>query len=105
MRMLPINIEYNINDHGVHIHDSYLVTDDQDKEDFLMSICLDNEGLELCRSRKSMLIEWKAHNILYQKGLFKKRTQHTDIEFKQKKLVAFGYRLICFLFKEKRIIY
>lgn len=97
-------IKYVVDFCGICIYDSWKVTDDNVKEDFLMHLCLENEGLELCRSRKSMLIEWKAHNILYQRHLFRDRTRHTDMEWRQKKFVAFAYKVICFLFKEKCII-
>ena len=100
-----MSVTYKIFDYGVHLEDSYKVTNDSEKEDILMDICLENEGLELCRSRKSMLIEWKAHNILYQRHICRKSTRHTDLEFKQRKITAFMYRIICFLFKEKCIIY
>jgi hypothetical protein len=96
-------IKYVIDYLGVCIYDSWKVTDDETKEDFLMHICLENEGLELCRSRKSMFIEWKAHNILYQKHLFRKRTCNTDMEWKQSKFIAFMYKVICRLFKEKSV--
>lgn len=97
-------IRYTITDSGVCIFDSWSITDDSLKEDFLMYICLENEGLELCRSRKSMFIEWKAHNIMYQKHILRSRTGNTDVEFNQRKFIAWFYRVICKLFKEKCII-
>ena len=98
------NIKYHVGESGICIFESWKITDAKIKEDFLMNLCLEIEGLELCRSRKSMLIEWKAHNILYQKHIFRKSTENTDIEWKQNKFVAFVYRMICRLFKEKCII-
>ena len=97
-------IHYAVDYLGLCIYNSWKVTDDSLKEEFLIHICLENEGLELCRSRESMFKEWKAHNILYQKHLFRKRTGNTDIEWKQNKFVAFMYKVICRLFKEKCII-
>lgn len=96
-------IHYSVDYCGVCIYNSWKITNDELKEDFLIHICLENEGLELCRSRKSMLIEWKAHNILYQRHLFRRSTINTDIEWKQKKIVSWFYRCICRLFKEKSV--
>lgn len=88
-------IEYAIGEKAVTIKDSYLIKDDDDKIAFLQKLCIENEGLELCRSIRSMLLEWKAHNILYKHHLFVDRTRDTDLEYDQKRLIAFGYRLIC----------
>lgn len=88
-------IEYVVGEKAITIKDSYLVEDDAEKLAFLQTLCLENEGLELCRSIKSMLIEWKAHNILYKRRLFTARTKDTDLEYGQNWLVALGYRIIC----------
>lgn len=93
-------IRCDINEGGARIYDSWKVSDDAIKEEFLTRLCLENEGLELARSRKSMLTEWKAHNIMYRMHLFRKSTEHTDLEWDQGRFVAFLYKAICFLFRE-----
>lgn len=95
------NINYSVGEDGISISDSYLITNDEDKFQFLQELCLSIEGLELCRTIPSMLTEWKAHNILYQLHLFRKHTKDVDIEYEQTKWTAFMFKLICFLFRER----
>lgn len=33
------------------------------------------------RSTFSIIIEWRAHNLLYKLGICRKRTKHVDIEY------------------------
>lgn len=93
-------IEYHIGKNALTIKDSYKIDDDSIKRDFIDRICEANPNIEKSRSRKSLLLEWKAHNILYKFKLFPSRTKDTDLEYKQTQLMAFGYRVICALFRE-----
>lgn len=101
MKMIYNGISYYISDNCVSVRDSYKVTDDEVKLDFLIHVCSEKPDLESHRSKESMLEEWKAHNILYQKHLFRSRTKDVDIEYNQKWIFKVGYHIICKLFKEK----
>jgi len=35
------------------------------------------------RSRKSMILEWRAHNLLYRLGIKKSKTADVDLEYPQ----------------------
>ena len=86
---------------GIDIIDSHEISSDSVKLDFLE--CLQNEmGYSFGkRSNYSLLIEWKAHNILYKKGLFKKRTQDTGLDPKESWIRRLFYRFVCFFCSEK----
>lgn len=92
--------KYNVGETAITIYDSYKVKDDEEKKSILTEICLDVEGLELCRNFNSMLIEWKAHNILYKLGIIRSRTKDVDLEYNQNRFIAWCYKVVCFLFKE-----
>lgn len=96
-----IMVKYCVGEHGISIIDSFQVKDDDMKKEILTDICLNVEGLELCRTFKSMFREWKVHNIFYSRGWFKKRTKDTDLEYKQKRIVAWFYTIVSKLLKEK----
>lgn len=93
-------IEYHVGTTALTIKDSYKIEDDDIKRTFINRICEETPRIEGSRSRKSLLLEWKAHNILYRFKLFPSRTKDTDLEYAQTKLLALGYRIICFLFRE-----
>ena len=85
---------------GVNIIDSYETLSDCVKIDFIEY--LQNElGYSFGkRSNYSLLIEWKAHNILHKKGLFKKHTRDTGLDPKESWIRRFFYRFICFFWCE-----
>ena len=86
---------------GVNIIDSHETLSDCVKMDFLEY--LQNEmGYSFGkRNNYSLLIEWKAHNILYKKGLFKKRTRDTGLDPKESCIRRIFYRFVCFFCSEK----
>lgn len=96
-----INISFNAcESDGVDIVDSYEVKDDIVKKEFLEA--LQSAGFNFGkRSIDSMIIEWKAHNILYNKGWFKKRTKDTGLNPKESWVRRLFYRFVCFIFTER----
>lgn len=95
------NIKYNsLKDGGINIIDSYLITSDLLKEAYIETF-METPGINFGkRSSHSLFIEWKAHNILYKKNIFKKRTMDTGLSPKESLLRRGFYRLICFIFNE-----
>lgn len=97
-----IEIQYQVtrweNGENVKIIDSYLIKSDAVKLAFLDEL-KDDELLDN-RSYKSLIREWKAHNILYKFGLFKERTRDTDLDNQESIFRRIGYFIITLLFKE-----
>jgi len=83
MKIVIGNTFVDISPKNIHIHDSYKIKKETGMN-FIIDRILDlDDSILKTRSRKSMIREWKAHNICYNLGLFKKSAQHTDIEAKQ----------------------
>ena len=101
MKAIFENIEYVISDSNLHVFNSYLITCDETKVAFL-NYCLQTyETFARMRKLKSLLKEWKAHNICYQHGWWVDRTRDADFEFKQPFFHKIAFWFICLLFKEK----
>lgn len=95
-------IAYNVHENGtVDILDSYLIKDDKEKMEFIKDLQENGSVNFGKRSDKSLLVEWKAHNILYKKGWFKKRTRDTGLNPKESYLRRAFYWLIFWIFEEK----
>lgn len=61
---------------SVRIEDSFLIRYESDMRRVIGSGICDG----LCRSVRSLLNEWKGHNILYYMGLFRDHTKDVDFE-------------------------
>ena len=87
----------NITQGNVHIHDSYKVK--TSKEIALVVDCIleADDGILKTRSKKSIIREWKAHNVLYGLRVMRKSTAHTDIEANQDAFHRIGYFLLSLL--------
>jgi len=96
-----IYINHTITEKGVNIIDSYEIGDDAVKMRFLEFLRSNDILINTKRNINSFYIEWKAHNILYKKGILKKRTKDTGLDFKESHLRRFFYRMVCFIFNEK----
>lgn len=88
---------------GINILNSHEIKDDEVKLRFLNYITdYSRHGINFGkRTIYSMFIEWKAHSILYNKGIFKKRTGDTGLDPKESWIRRLFYRTVCFLFNEK----
>ena len=83
-----------VTEYNVHIHDAYKVKGKKKKLEIIniiLSFCPDAFKT---RSIRSVLREWRAHNILYKLHIARKSTMHTDIEANQKLFYKIGYLLI-----------
>lgn len=97
-----INYEYNIQFKNIHIINSYFVTCDKTKIDFINYFINKHFLFITKRKMKSFLREWEAHNIFYQHGWYVNRTKDADLEANIKWYKRIAYWLICLLFKEKK---
>lgn len=83
----------------IDIRNSYEIKDDELKMHFL------NHISQFVNFKKrdiySLFIEWKAHNILYNKKIFRKRTADTGLNDNESWIRRFFYRIVCFIFNEK----
>jgi len=87
---------------AVQVVNSYKITDDEEKNKILDEMLDKFPRLARCRTKRSLLIEWKAHNILFQRNYHRARTKDVDFEFCPKKLQQFGFHLITMLLREKQ---
>lgn len=84
---------------SINIIDAHEIKDDYIKARLLNDIMKTYDFKK--RDLYSLLTEWKAHNILYKKGLFKKRTSDTGLSPKESWVRRLLYRVVCFIFTEK----
>lgn len=96
-------LECKVNDKCISIVDSYKVTNDEDKKYVIEDLLDAFPYFKEYRTVKSMIREWKAHNILFQHNIQPDRTKTTDMELKQNWFFKIGYFLISTLFKEKSV--
>lgn len=100
MELIINDLYVNISENNIHLHDSYKINTTKEKKFILNEILeADNRVLQY-RSFNSIIHEWKAHNVLYKLNFKRDRTQHSDIEFKQKlrfKILYFLISLIDFI--------
>ena len=82
----------NITDGNIHIHDSYKIDSNTEKQAMLNEIF--SHAADFPRSYKSALREWKAHNVLYKLHFKRNSTMHTDIEAKPKLICRFCYLIL-----------
>lgn len=95
-------IEYYIYKNGnIDIIDSWKFKSDDYKRYFLRVVKTDPNVSFGKRSIKSLIIEWKAHNILYNKKILRKRTGSTYLDQKESLIRRIFYHIVCFIFKEK----
>lgn len=100
MKIVIGNTFIEISPKNIHIHDSYKIKKEAEMNSILDRIVeLDNNILKT-RSRKSIIREWKAHNICYNLGLFKKSAQHTDIEAKQSLFHKICYFILSLFYRK-----
>lgn len=90
-------IEYSINSDNLSIKNSYKIKSGKEMTDILFEISSKSDFntivWKLPMSR--MVNEWKAHNLLYNLGLFKSHTKDVDINDEP------WYRRFCYLILSK----
>lgn len=95
-------IVYMVNsaENVVSILDSHLHNDDDVKKLFINYILETYPNMRK-RTAKSLLREWKAHNILYNMGIEIERTRTSDLDAYEKWYRRVGYFFITLFFKER----
>lgn len=88
---LGITIKYNSK--NIKILDSYKVQSKVIMELILMKFQQDTK-FKSKREMKSWLKEWKAHNRLYNLGLYRKHTKNCDLEESEKKHRLLAYNIL-----------
>lgn len=88
---------------GVNIINGYETKSDIHKRQFLEFICNKYEYSNLFgkRTMKSLMREWKAHNICYRKGWYKTRAKDTFLDANEKWYRRVFYWFVTLIFKEK----
>ncbi len=77
--------KYTITSDCLHIENSYLIHEKKDMEVFLKDVWRyavtheDDYSIFSKRSIKSMIEEWRSHNLCYDLHLFRSRTKDVDI--------------------------
>lgn len=76
------DITYKLTKNCLTIYNGYQTTDKKTMVSFISSL-RDNEGKDTImahRTVKSMVREWRAHNLMYNLHLFRSHTQDVDID-------------------------
>ena len=83
---------------NLKVVDSYLISDLKDIENEVNKY-YDEGSLDHCRTKKSYIKEWFAHNWLYAHGLFLSHTKDVDLNGDESLHRLIGYEIIYRLFK------
>lgn len=85
-------MRYKILGNRIKILDSYMMSEAEFSEalDEIQKLYPDHVAFK--RTRKSMYLEWRAHNFLYWMGIKKDKTTDVDLEYPQGwfKKIAYG---------------
>ena len=97
--ILEINnkqIEYTYNKDNIHIKDSYLITSKDEMFTILREIRAEaaRNGCFYDRDNKSWLVEWCAHNRLYNFGIERHRTDAVDLSESESRIRLLLYPII-----------
>lgn len=89
-------IKYKITNNNLHLIDSYEVRTRNLMNRNLVSIntLYPDHPLFINRTHKSMIREWRDHNLLYDLGISRERTKDCDLNYPQKWYVKIGYAIL-----------
>ena len=89
-----------VSKNNIHIEDSYKVNTTKDMQIVLNDIRA-NHSLEesdvLKRTDKSLIKEWRVHNVLYNLHLFREHTKDVDLNYPQSKTIEIAYSIAYFI--------
>lgn len=91
--ILGVKIQYDEN--NIRIIDSYKVKLEADMV-IILKIFKIKENYKSKRTVTSWIREWKAHNRLYNLGLFKEHTRDCDLEENEKWYRLLAYQILGF---------
>ena len=87
----------NASKNNIHIEDSYKVNTREDMQMILNDIRAKHsleESDVLKRTDKSLIKEWRAHNLFYNLHLFRSHTKDVDLNYPQSKITEIAYSII-----------
>ena len=87
-------MKYKILENRIKILESWMMS----KEEFLNVLDeiqkLYPDHVAFMRTRKSMLLEWYAHNLLYRLGIKKDKTADVDLDYPLSWYMKLGYWIL-----------
>ena len=90
----------NVSKNNIHIENSYWAKTRNDMQLVLNNIRA-NHSLEesdvLKRTDKSLIKEWRVHNVLYNLHLFREHTKDVDLDYPQSKIIEIAYSVAYFI--------
>ena len=86
--------QFRILENRIKIFESYLMSKNQFLEVLDEIQELYPEHVAFRRSRKSMVLEWEAHNLLYRMGIKKNKTSDVDLDYPQPWIKRLGYGIL-----------
>ena len=87
----------NASKNNIHIEDSYKVNTREDMQMILNDIRAKHsleESDVLKRTDKSLIKEWRAHNLFYNLHLFRSHTKDVDLNYPQSKITEIVYSIV-----------
>lgn len=89
---------------NICVKNSYKIKYSDDIENLLKIICNNPAFTEFKiagykRTLPSMRREWEAHNFLYNLGIFKSRTENTDLDNNESFIRKIGYAVLSFIYR------
>ena len=92
------------NNLNICVKNSYKIKYSDDIENLLKIICNNPAFTEFKiagykRTLTSMRQEWEAHNFLYNLGIFKSRTENTDLDNNESFIRKIGYAVLSFIYR------
>lgn len=89
---------------NICVKNSYKIKYSDDIENLLKIICNNTAFTEFKiagykRTLPSMRREWEAHNFLYNIGIFKSRTENTDLDNNESFIRKAGYAVLSFIYR------
>lgn len=92
-------IIYSIDEVNCRIVNSHLIRSKEIMTDFCEHVLPDH--FKKARSIASYVVEWRAHNLLYDLHLFRSHTQDTDLNINEKKIARFFYAILSLFYRGK----
>lgn len=96
-------MRYKILENRIKILESWMMS----KEEFLSILDeiqkLYPNHVAFKRTRRSMILEWEAHNLLYRLGIKKDKTADVDLDYPQPWTKRLGYKILGIVGKLFRI--
>jgi hypothetical protein len=91
----------NMDNQNIHLNESYTITDPVCMQEIINLIREEGKKLNLFykRNDESWIREWKAHNMLYNAGLYKDRTAHTDLNEDESWFRRLGYWFLSLFYR------